>query len=128
MNAERAVIRSEAGVEIAMAEWKSFLAAFSWQHRDSLVTIEIATPAGRVIEVEQRRLKAIWSDAAGSERRIYVQVHNDSDGDITCTIDEAQQVEVEKDGEQEKGLEILSADGRVTRIEFRGAVGSEAAA
>lgn len=127
MNAERAEMRSEAGVAIAMAEWKSFLAAFSWQHRDSLVTIEIATPAGRVIEVEQRRLKAIWSDAAGSERRIYVQVHNDSDGDITCTIDEAHQV-VEKDGDQEKGLEILSADGRVTRIEFRGAVRSEAAA
>ncbi|HEU5453747.1 MAG TPA: hypothetical protein VFU76_17240, partial [Terriglobales bacterium] len=51
--------------EITRGEWAPVLALIARQHRDALIRLEVATPAGRVVEVEARRLKDLSVDSAG---------------------------------------------------------------
>ena len=104
--------------EITRGEWASVLALIARQHRDALIRLEVATPAGRVVEVEARRLKDLSVDSAGNEQRIYVQVGNAGEGDLTYTVEDPTRLVL-----QREGIEIVSADGKVTSVRFRQAIG-----
>lgn len=109
--------------EIERGEWASFLAEIARRHREWLVTVEVAMPAGRVVEVEERRLKKLALDSAGNEQRIYVQVENDGEEDLTYTVEDAMRLVLQGTGEG-GGIEIVSADGRITALRFRQATGA----
>lgn len=107
-------------VEVRPADWASFFAGFSRQHRRMLVRIELATPIGRIVEVVEQPLQNVSSDFAGSEGRIYVQVEGDA-GDFTYTVDEPVRVWVKPPSEPgDDGIQIVARDGNVITITLRG--------
>jgi hypothetical protein len=71
--------------EVAPSEWRSFLENFSRQHQNWLVTIEVATPKGRLVVVAQRRLKGMSLESA-AKKRAYIEVSDKPDEHITHAV------------------------------------------
>jgi hypothetical protein len=117
---------TQESVEIPHEEWLSFFDSFSRQHLDWMVTVEVASPAGRLIVVEQRRLKGISMDRADGKERVYIQVGDRPEEHITHKIDDPTQLNFRKTQSGcHKGLEVASADGTTTIIRFRSAAQPE---
>jgi hypothetical protein len=110
-------------VEIEPHDWNSFLDSFSRQHEGWLVSIKAASPGGKVMEVENRRLRAVGIGRSNGEQRAYVEVGDAQHGIVTHIADAPTNIRFKRTttGEHE-GLDIVSADGSTTLIRFRSAM------
>jgi hypothetical protein len=110
-------------VEIEPHEWISFLDGFSRQHEGWLATIEVATPAGKLTEVVNRRLKGVSIDHADGKQRAYVEVGNAPDECLSHVVDSPTRIRFKRTMMgAHQGLEITSADGSTTIVRFRSAM------
>ena len=110
-------------VEIEPHEWISFLDGFSRQHEGWLATIEVATPAGKLTEVVNRRLKGVGIDHADGKQRAYVEVGNAPDECLTHVVDSPTRIRFRRTMMgAHQGLEIMSAGGGITIVRFRSAM------
>jgi hypothetical protein len=100
--------------EVPRREWRAFLDGFSQTYVNRVVTIEVASAAGRLIEVEQLQLKAISIDSVEGNERIYVQVGAKSQQNVTHTIKRPIAIRLKADAQEE--LDIASADGTTTVV------------
>jgi hypothetical protein len=112
--------------EVAPSEWGSFLENFSRQHQNWLVTIEVATPKGRLVVVAQRRLKGMSLESA-AKKRAYIEVSDKPDEHITHAVNAPTRLIFKRtQAGAHQGIEIMSADGSITTIRFRSAAWPEA--
>jgi hypothetical protein len=110
-------------VEIEPYDWISFLDSFSSQHEGWLVSIEVATAAGKLMEVKNRRLRGVCVDHADGKQRAYIEVGDAPGGCVTHFVDAPTRIRFKREqtGAHE-GLDIVSADGSTTLIRFRSAM------
>jgi Family of unknown function (DUF5335) len=107
-------------VDIPREGWKSFLEAFSSQHRGWLATVETAGAIGRVVAAEGRRLHEIHLDSTDGNERAFIDVGTTPEERVTQTVNRPVRMTFRKTAEgAHRGLDIESADGSVTRIKFR---------
>jgi hypothetical protein len=100
--------------EVPRREWRAFLDNFSEVHANGVVTIEVASAAGRLIEVERLPLKGISIDSADGDERIYVQMGAKSLENVIHTIRRPVALRLRSDPQEE--LDIASADGTTTVV------------
>jgi Family of unknown function (DUF5335) len=113
---------AQGDVEVAHNQWVAFLDSFSLQHMGWLVSVEviIASPAGRLIAIQERPLKGVSIDSAEGKERAYVQVGDRQEEHVLHTIDKPTRVKFKQSHTgMHQGLEIVSADGTTTLIRFR---------
>ena len=114
-------------IEIAHQQWREYLDSFSREHLDWLVTVEVRSPEGRLILVEQQPLKGVSLDCAEGLDRAYIQVGGAPEAHATHTVERPVRVvfKQSQSGAHE-GLEIATANGATTMIRFRSAIQPEA--
>lgn len=119
--------KARGDVEIAHDEWRAYLDSFSREHLDWLVAVELRSPEGRLMVVEERPLKGVSVDHAEGLDRAYIQVGEGSEAHMTHTVERPVRITFKqsKTGQHE-GLEIASANGTTTVIRFRSAMEPEA--
>lgn len=100
--------------EVPRREWRAFLDNFSETHANRVVTIEVASAAGRLIEVERLQLKGISIDSVDGNERIYIQVGAKSQENVTHTVKRPVAIGLRAGVEEELG--IISADGTRTIV------------
>ena len=116
----------QGAAEIAHNEWAEYLDSFSREHLDWLVTVEVRSPEGRLIVVEERPLKGVSLDHAESLERAYVQVGSGPEAHMTHMVERPIRVVFKQSQAGEhQGLEIASANGTTTVIRFRSAMRPE---
>ena len=114
-------------VEIAHNQWRGYLDSFSREHMDWLVTVEVRSPEGRLIIVEQQPFKGVSLDRAEGVERAYVQVGDGAETHVTHMVERPVRVVFRQGPSGEhQGLEIGSANGTTTVIRFRSAMRPEA--
>lgn len=107
-------------MEVQHEEWIRFLDSFSRQHQDWIISIEVASPAGRLMEVEQNRFQGISMDRTEGKERAYVEVGDTRDQHFTHIVDDPTRIRLKRDeAGVHEGLEIDSADGTTTVIRFQ---------
>ncbi len=110
-------------VDIAPREWISFLDGFSRQHEGWLATLEVATAAGKLTEVVNRRLRGVSIDHADGHQRAYVEIGDTSGESLTHTVESPTRIRFRRtQAGAHEGLEIESADGSRTIVRFRSAM------
>lgn len=107
-------------LEIEPYEWISFLDCFSRQHEGWMASIEVATAAGNLREVKDRRLRGVSIDHAHGHQRAYVEVGDPPDECVTHIVSMPTHIMFKRrhSGAHE-GLDIASADGTKTLVRFR---------
>jgi len=124
-DAERQPVSSPGDVEIGHGEWAAYLCSFSREHLDWLVTVEIRSPEGRLMVVEERPLKGVSTDRAEGLDRAYIEVGG-PEAHMTHTVERPVRVTFKQSQKgQHQGLEIASANGTTTVVRFRSAVEPE---
>ena len=119
-------MKAEGDVEIAHQQWTAYLDSFSRQHLDWLVSVEIRSPEGRLMVVEERPFKGISLESAAGIDRAYVQVGERPEAHLTHTIEQPLRMTFrQSQSGQHRGLEIASANGTTTVILFRSAMQPE---
>ena len=110
-------------VEIDPHEWISFLDSFSRQHEGWLASIEVATPAGKLTEAVNQRLRGVSIDHADGKQRAYVEVGDTPDACLTHVVYGPTRIRFKRTRTgAHQGLEIVSADGSTTIVRFRSAM------
>ena len=105
--------KAQGDAEIAHKQWTSYLDRFSRQHLDWAVSVEVRSPEGRLIVVEESPLKG-------------VQVGDRPETHGTHRIEQPLRVIFKQSPAGEHlGLEIVSANGTTTVIRFRSAMQPE---
>jgi hypothetical protein len=119
--------KAQGEVEIAHNQWMEYLNSFSREHLDWMVTVEIRSPEGRLMIVEERPLKGVSLDRAEAVERAYVQVGDRPEAHVTHKVERPIRVTFKQSQAGEhQGLEIASANGTTTVIRFRSAMRPEA--
>ena len=117
---------SEDGIgdeQVESSDWISFLDGFSRQHEGWLASIEVATPGGKLTEVQNRRLRGVSIDHTDGKQRAYVEVGDTPDQCLTHVIESPRRIIFKRTwAGAHEGLEIESADGSTTIIRFRSAM------
>ncbi len=109
--------------EIPPPQWTEFLDAFSRRHDGWLVTVEHASPVGRLVAVDERPLSGIFADG---QERLTVLIGRPADRRLSHAIAQpVKLVTIEDDAGADAGLEIASADGARIHIRFRAPVPPE---
>ena len=107
-------------VEIAHNQWTAYLDSFSRSHMDWLVAVEIRSPEGRLMVVEERPLKGVSLDSAEGIDRAYIQVGGGPEARLTHTIERPVRITLKQSQSgAHEGLEIAMANGTTTVIRFR---------
>ncbi len=98
-------------VEIAHDHWTAYLDGFSREHLDWLVTVEIRSPEGRLMVVEERPLKGVSLDQAEGVDRAYIEIGDGPEAHMTHTIERPVRLTLRQSREgQNQCLEIASAN------------------
>ena len=114
-------------LEIAHDQWTAYLDSFSREHLDWLVTVEIRSPEGRLMVVEQRPLKGVSVDRAEDLDRAYIEVGDAPGAHMTHTVERPVRVTFKQSPSgKHQGLEIATANGTTTVVRFRSAMEPEA--
>ena len=108
--------------EIVQSEWKAFFDSFSRQHEGWLVRLDVlGAEIGAQHEVVESPLIGVTSDVP-TERTIHVLVGRGPEH-ITHAIHDVVHVRLEQSDEgADAALQIESADGTTTLLQFRSAV------
>ncbi len=118
--------KAQGDAEIAHKQWTSYFDRFSRQHLDWAVSVEIRSPEGRLIVVEESPLKGVSLESAAGIERAYVQVGDRPETHGTHRIEQPLRVIFKQSPAGEHlGLEIVSANGTTTVIRFRSAMQPE---
>jgi hypothetical protein len=109
--------------QVPHAEWPPFFEAFTRRHQGWLATVRVIDPKiGSQVEARDLPLEGIVVDAA-SHGPISILLGTGADANIEHPVDRPEQVWVEMTEQgAEAALEIESAGGTKTILEFRGAV------
>lgn len=109
--------------QVPHAEWLPFFEAFTRRHQGWLATVRVIDPKlGAQVEARDLPLEGIVVDA-GSKGPISILLGKGTQSNIEHPVDRPEQVWVEMTEEgAEAALEIESAGGIKTILEFRGAV------
>ena len=111
-------------IEIAAQDWVSFLESFSRQHENWLAGI--STAAGEGVKVSNWRLQDITlGRAAGGDRILISLARNHGDHWIHEVKHPVQLIFKRDATGAHEGLDVISGDGLVTRLRFRGAARPE---
>ena len=110
-------------MEVAARDWTAFFDGFSRRHQGWLVRLSVLDPKlGAQVEAVELPLQGIVADA--HERGVAIQLGARPD-DLEHSVRHPRRVWVELAGERDEAegaVEIESADGTRTILEFRGAV------
>jgi hypothetical protein len=108
--------------EIVQGEWKAFFDSFSRRHAGWLVRLDVlGSEVGAQHEVVDSPLMGITSDVPG-QRTVHVHVGRGTEH-VTHTINDVANVRLEQSDEgADAALQIESADGTTTLLQFRSVV------
>jgi dienelactone hydrolase len=108
-------------VEIPPEEWIQFLNSFSRQHQGWLANVTITTQGeAEQTEVREYHLEGVSADHLTARDEIYISFERGGDDHITHSIRNPMKIIFERNLEgAHEGLEVISADGTLTRIRFR---------
>jgi hypothetical protein len=110
-------------VDIEPDKWISFLDSFSRQHEGWLANVEVATGAGKLTELVNRRLRGVSIDHADGKQRAYVEVGDALDECVTHMVESPTGIRFKRtETGAHEGLDIVSADGSTTLVRFRSAM------
>jgi len=109
--------------QVPHAEWPRFFESFTRRHRGWLATVRVIDPRlGAQVEAKGLPLEGIMVDPQ-SHGPISILLGSGPSANVEHPVDSPEQVWVEVTEEgAEAALEILSAGGTKTILEFRGAV------
>ena len=109
--------------EIPRARWPGFFNAFSLEHENSLVTVEIFAPEiGAQVEADALRFGGANADLKAGADRIAITLGESADANITHVISAPTHVWIER-SELDRGtfetLQIEAAGGATTLVRFQ---------
>lgn len=105
--------------EIPRNEWVSFMKAFGRQHEGWFATVERSDPLGRLVTLENRRLRQTQAETSSRGARIAFIFGDDKTGPDTQIADMPEHVRfLETDEHAHVGLEIELAGGRRLSLRF----------
>ena len=111
--------------EIPRDEWVEYLDAFSRQHEDWLVTVEVlGAEVGAQVEAQALPLRGVTAELkGGGDASITIIVGGKEAGRVTHTVIRPAHVRIEQaESGADMTLQIEAEDGVATLVRFRSAV------
>lgn len=104
---------------IPQAQWRTLLDTFSLTHNGWPVSIEIRSPiVGAQPEVLELPLTGISVSAPGDDPAVAVRMSRQEPEHITHLVEHVRRIAVDREGSEDRALEVDSADGTRTVLRF----------